>query len=138
MSTLKSIGAVVAGFAAVAGLSTLTDFLLETVGIFPSTSEGGQLVTWMLLLALAYRMIFTVFGGYVTAYLAPRNPMRHVWVLAVIGQIGGVAGVVVGWNLSAHWYPVAIAVTAIPLVWLGGRIYLMRPAVPIGEPAVIL
>jgi hypothetical protein len=54
------------------------------------------------------------------AKLAPAHSMKHVWVLAALGQMGGIAGVVAGWNLSAHWYPLAIAVTAIPTVWLGG------------------
>lgn len=116
----KSIQAVVAGFVAVVFLSTATDALLESLGIFPPISAQGLFVPWMLAFALLYRMLYTILGGYITAWLAPVNPMRHVWVLAIIGQIGGISGVIAGWNLSAHWYPIAIAVTAIPCVWLGG------------------
>ena len=117
---IKSIIAVVAGFLTVVVLSMGTDKLLESTGIFPPPSEMGLFVTWMLGLALFYRTVYTVAGGYVTAWLAPQNPMKHVWVLAIIGQIGGISGVIAGWNLSAHWYPIAIAVLAIPSVWLGG------------------
>jgi len=116
---LKSIWAVVAGFLTVVVLSTVTDKVLEATGIFPSPTEG-LFITWMLAIALLYRTIYTVLGGYVTAWLAPQNAMKHVWVLAIIGQIGGIMGVVAGWNLSQHWYPIAIAVLAIPSVWLGG------------------
>jgi len=68
----------------------------------------------MLAFALAYRILYTILGGYITATLAPQNPMKHVWILAAIGQLGGIAGVIGGWNLSAHWYPLALAVSAIP------------------------
>ena len=120
MSFLKSAGAVVAGFLTVVVLSMGTDSVMEKTGIFPPISAQGLFVTWMLALALAYRIVFTILGGYVTAWLAPQNAMKHVWTLAIIGQLGGIAGVIAGWNLSSHWYPIAIAVTAIPSVWLGG------------------
>lgn len=122
MSLLKSIGAVAAGFLVVALLSVATDFVLEKSSIFPSTSEHGLFVTWMLVLAFAYRSVYAVLGGYVTAILSPNNPSRHVMVLGILGTLGGIAGVVAGWNLSQHWYPIALAVTAYPLVWFGGWI----------------
>src|SRR5262245_36226102 len=114
MGTLKSAGAVVAGFLTVVVLSMGTDWVLETIGIFPPASDAGLYVTWMLALALTYRTVYTVLGGFVTAWLAPERPMRLVHILAVLGTIGGVAGVVAGWNLSAHWYPIALAVLAYP------------------------
>lgn len=39
MNTFKSIGAVVAGFLTVVVLSVGTDFILESLGIFPPQSE---------------------------------------------------------------------------------------------------
>lgn len=117
---IKSIWAVVAGFLTVVVLSMGTDMVLETTGIFPPPSEMGLFVTWMLALALFYRTVYTVLGGYVTAALAPQNAMKHVWVLAALGQIGGLVGVYVGWNLSSKWYPIALALLAIPSVLFGG------------------
>lgn len=119
---LKSIGAVLAGFLTVVILSTLTDAILEKLGVFPPISSAGLFVTWMLILAFAYRSAYTVLGGYVTAMLAPKNPVNHVRTLGVLGTIGGVLGVIAGWNLSAHWYPIALAVTAFPLTWWGGKL----------------
>jgi hypothetical protein len=118
---LKSVGSVVAGFLVVVILSTVTDIILEKLGIFPPATDG-LFVTWMLLLALAYRSIYTVVGGYVTAMLAPTNPKKHIMILGIVGTIMGMLGVIAGWNLSAHWYPIALAVTAFPLVWLGGKL----------------
>lgn len=47
----------------------------------------------------------------------------HVYVLAGLGQLGGIAGVIAGWDLSAHWYPIMLAVTAIPCVVFGGWLH---------------
>ena len=121
MKTLKKIGAVLAGFITVVILSTLTDAVLERLGVFPPPT-GGLFVTWMLLLAFIYRSVYTVLGGYVTAMLAPEKPASLVTILGVIGTLAGIGGVVAGWNLSAHWYPIALAITAFPLVWLGGML----------------
>jgi hypothetical protein len=81
------------------------------------------------LLALTYRIVYTVLGGYVTARLAPHAPMRHVWVLAVIGLVIGSLGAVatIPMNLGPAWYPIAIAITAVPCTWLGGALYRGRP-----------
>lgn len=119
---LKSIFAVVAGFIIVAALSTATDFVVEALGIFPPADDPDAYQNWMLFVALVYRSAYAVVGGYTTATLAPTNPMKHVKVLAILGTIGGIMGVIVGWNLSEHWYPIALAVTAYPLVWWGGKL----------------
>lgn len=119
---LKSIFAIIAGFLVVAILSTVTDSILEAVGVFPPPT-GGLFITWMLVLALAYRCVYTVLGGWVTAKLAPQNPKKHVLILATIGTIAAIVGTVVGWNLSQHWYPIALVITALPCCLLGGKLY---------------
>lgn len=121
MKALKSIGAVLAGILVNVIFSTGTDFILETLGIFPSIGNG-LFITWMLAVALTYRLIYTVAGGYVTARLAPDRPMRHVYILGIIGTVLGIVGVFVGWDLSQHWYPIALAITAFPCTWLGGKL----------------
>lgn len=119
---LKGIGAVVAGFITVVILSIGTDFVLETLGIFPPASQPELFGGWMLVVALAYRSVYAVIGGYVTARLAPNPTMRYVVILGILGLIGGIMGVIAGRNLSAHWYPVALAATAFPCVWVGGKL----------------
>ncbi|MGX5817112.1 hypothetical protein ACWKWU_02890 [Chitinophaga lutea] len=117
--TWKSIGAIVAGFATVVVLSILTDFILESAGIFPPPGNGLY-ITWMLLLALAYRTVYTVIGGYVTAALAPSRPMRHARILGIVGTIAGIAGVFASLGMSPLWYPIALALLALPSTLLGG------------------
>ncbi len=121
MKTFKSMAAVFLGFLTVFVLSVVTDKILEALGIFPPIGEG-LFITWMLALALAYRSVYTVIGGYVTAVLAPDCPMYHVKVLAWIGLAAGVAGVVFGWGLSQHWYPIALAITGPLFTLFGGKL----------------
>ncbi len=119
---LKSIGAVLAGFLTVVILSTVTDAILHSAGVYP---EGGYLSNAHSVLATVYRTIFTVLGGYVTVRLAPNKPMRHVMILAILGTLGGLLGLISTWdkNLGPVWYPIALTVLAYPSVWFGGTLY---------------
>ena len=121
----RSIVAVVAGFVAVAGLSLATDQLLHVLEVYPPW--GQPMWEFSLnLLALSYRIVYTVFGGFITARLAPRAPMRHVTILGFIGLVAGTAGAIVAItqaDLGPNWYPIALAVTAFPSVWIGGLMH---------------
>jgi len=121
--TFKSIIAILAGFITVVLLSVGTDFVLESIGIFPPQSEPLATTPLMLMFALIYRCMYTVGGGYVTAKLAPDRPMRHAVILGFVGIAAGTIGMVTAWNLSPqHWYPIALVITALPCTWLGGRL----------------
>ena len=74
------------------------------------------------LLALVYRCTYAVFGCCLAAQLAPRNPMRHALVLGVIGLLLSTAGAIaaIPMDLGPAWYPVALALTALPCAWLAG------------------
>jgi len=78
----------------------------------------------MLVLALAYRSIYAVAGGYVTAMLAPNRPMRLAIILGIIGVVVSILGAIATWGkeLSPHWYPIALIITALPCAWLGGKL----------------
>ncbi|NOT76794.1 MAG: hypothetical protein HOP08_17855 [Cyclobacteriaceae bacterium] len=120
MKTLKSIGAILAGMITIVLLSIATDYILESNDIFP-TREEGKLSTWMLALALLYRTVYGIAGGYVTAKLSPSDPMRNAFILGCIGTALSIVGIVIGWDLSDHWYPIALALTALPSVWVGAK-----------------
>jgi hypothetical protein len=125
---LRSIGAVLGGFVAVVILSTVTDEVLHLLQVYPPWTEP----MWdpkLNALALAYRILFTIIGGYLTARLAPRNPMKHVFVLGVIGTIAGIAGAITAMSLAdlgPKWYPIAVAATGFPSVWIGGLLHQRR------------
>jgi hypothetical protein len=84
--------------------------------------------TGRLLLALSYRMIYTVIGGFIAAWLAPEAPMRHAVMLGIIGLLPGAGGVMAAatMDLGPLWYPVAIALTGLPWCCLGGVLYRAR------------
>ena len=122
-NTFKSIGAVIAGFITVVILSIVTDFVFESLGVFPPQNDPLSYTWLMLMFALMYRCLYTVAGGYVTARLAPNRPMRHAIILGFVGTIAGTIGVCIAWNFSPqHWYPISIVVTALPSTWLGGKL----------------
>ncbi len=127
----RSTGAVVAGFLTVVVLSLGTDEVLHLLPVYPAWGQPMP-DPGLNVLALTYRILYTVFGGYVTARLAPHAPMRHVWVLAAIGLVMGTLGAVatIPMNLGPAWYPIAIAVTAVPCTWLGGALYRRRASEP--------
>ena len=130
MKIAKSIGAILVGVIAIVVLSVITDMILEKSGIFPPP-EQGLFVPWMLMLALIYRCIYAVAGGYITATLAPNKPMLHAIILGVIGIVASAFGAIAAWNLSAHWYPIALVITALPCTWLGGKLKTKKQATTI-------
>lgn len=120
----RSSGAVGAGFVVTAALSLGTDAVMHGTGAFPGWGQpmSDGLFVW----ATAYRVVFTILGGYVTARLAPRRPMAHVVWLGVIGTVVATAGVAATWNagpaFGPRWYPVLLVLTALPCVCAGGRL----------------
>jgi len=127
-NTLKSIGAVLAGFVAVFVLSLGTDVVLHAIGVFPPWDQ--RMSDALFLLATVYRTIYCIAGSYIAARLAPDRPMGHALALGILGLVVSTAGAVLTWNkgpaFGPHWYPVALIVTAIPCAWLGGRLRVMQ------------
>jgi len=121
----RSIGAVLAGIVAGIVLSLGTDVVLRAAGIFPPLGLPPMSDS-LFLLATVYRIIYGVVGSYIIARLAPDRPMGHALVGGGVGLVASVVGAVATWNhvpsLGAHWYPLALVVTAIPCAWLGGKL----------------
>lgn len=118
---LRYTGAFVAGFATVAILSMATDAVLHAANIYPNDGTAGSDAN--LVFALAYRTVFTVLGGYITARLAPANGFRLSVILGIVGTIAATAGAIAMWNIGHHWYPVALAALALPSTALGGWLF---------------
>ena len=120
----QSVWALVAGFLFVVILSLVTDALFHKLGVFPPLGEYTP--DKPLLLATAYRVIFGIFGSYITARVAPHSPMRHALIGGCIGIVLAALGAAATWNrnLGPHWYPVALIVLALPQSWLGARLFL--------------
>src|SRR5258708_12119449 len=78
----RSIGALLIGIFAGAILSFGTDELLHIAGIFPAL--GQPMNDALLLLAMAYRTVYSVVGSYIVARLAPDRPMQHALASGVV------------------------------------------------------
>jgi len=121
---LRSVGAVLAGLVAVAVLSIVGDQVFHSLGVYPPWGEP-MLDTGHNLIAISYRIVFTVLGGYIAARLAPSSPMGHALALGVIGTILGALGAIGAWEMemSPPWFLIAIVVTALPCAWLGAKLH---------------
>jgi hypothetical protein len=120
----QSVAAVFLGFITVVVLSLGTDQLLHVLRVYPPWGQPMPQPS-LNLLALSYRIGYTILGAYLTARFVPHSPMRHVWIYGSIGLVIGAAGAVatIPMNLGPAWYPIAIALTALPCAWLGGVLY---------------
>lgn len=122
----KSIWAVVAGVLFIIAVTTLVDVVLHAVGVYPPMNQ--RLSDNLAVLATAYRIVISIGGAWLTARLAPGKPMKHALILGVVGTVLGLVGVVATWNagLGPRWYPILLAVLAIPQCWLGGKLFVMQ------------
>ncbi|HEY0741943.1 MAG TPA: hypothetical protein VGD40_10785 [Chryseosolibacter sp.] len=123
MNTLKSIGAVLAGLIFIGVTHTAVDATLEAIGILPTghLNVGAGLI----LVVILYRAIFSFIGCYLTAKLAPKNPMLHSLILGGVGTVLSAVGAIVtiDMNIAPAWYGWSLVVIALPIAWLAGRVY---------------
>lgn len=124
LRVLRSTGAVFAGLLATVLLSVATDAALQAIGLLPR--EGSRMTAALFALALAYRIAYGAIGGYVAAWLAPRQPLLHGLVLGCIGLVLSLLGLVATWGKEAEygpmWYPLLLVLIAVPSTWLGARL----------------
>ncbi|HUL33799.1 MAG TPA: hypothetical protein VL128_07945 [Candidatus Eisenbacteria bacterium] len=124
----RSVWSLLAGFLFVVFASLATDALFHALHVFPNLGE--YTASKPLILATAYRFLYGVMGSYLTARLAPFRPMLHAMIGGFIGVAIGTVGAIATWNknFGPHWYPIALIVLALPQAWLGGWLFLRRPA----------
>ena len=122
----RSIWAIVAGVVFIIAVTTLVDLVLHATGFYPPMDK--PINDAQALIATCYRVVISIAGAWLTARLAPANPMKHALILGVVGVVLGLAGVVATWNLGLgpRWYAIALVVLAIPQCWVGGKIVEMQ------------
>lgn len=118
--TVKSIGAVVAGFALLVILSMTTDAILEKTGVM-KTEPFIENPVWLIGVIVLYRTVFNTLGCYLTARLAPNKPMKHAIVLGTIGVVLTIVGLIAMWDVPPRWYPISLIILTLPAAWLGGK-----------------
>jgi hypothetical protein len=123
--TLKSIGAIVAGFVLVVILSLITDSILQKAGIM-KTDPFVHNPVWLILMIVVYRTVYNTLGCYVAARLAPHKPMKHALILGTIGMVLTIVGLIAMWDVPPRWYPISLIILAMPAAWLGGRMAMKK------------
>jgi len=121
-STKRSAVAVVAGILFIVVVTTLVDILLHALGVFPPMSV--PIDDRLAVLATSYRIVISIAGAYLTARMAPTQPLKHALILGAVGTVLGLVGVMATWGkgLGPTWYPIALAVLAVPQCWVGGKL----------------
>src|SRR5258705_12414434 len=103
---LGRIGAVLAGLVVVFILDLGIDSILHATGVYPPWFQPMSTSFW--LLAIGYRTIDGITGGYIAARLAPDRPVTHALVLGLIGfglsTAGGVGTLNKGLEFRPKWY----------------------------------
>jgi peptidoglycan/LPS O-acetylase OafA/YrhL len=121
---LRRIGAVLAGLLVVGILDNTIDLILHQTGVYPPWFQPMRTSLW--LLAIGYRTVDGIIGGYVVARLAPDRPIAHALVLGIIGILLSTVGVVATWSkgpeFGPKWYPLTLVVIALPCSLIGGLI----------------
>jgi len=116
---------VIAGLAANVLLAMAADQVAYAAALFPQPPEVTY-ETLPYVIATTYRAAFGVAGAWLTARLAPSDPMRHALVLGGIGLLLSGAGLIASFtmDLGPVWYPLALLIVTLPCAWLGGRLAL--------------
>lgn len=118
----RSILAVVVGYLLIGFLSFGADALMHAARpeVYGAGGRLDHLPT--LLVTIAYVAVIAIVGCYVTARLAPRNPMKHALVLGALGVVTQVAMWSVAWNTVPAWFHIVSLALVMPYAWIGGRI----------------
>ena len=122
----RSVLALLAGFLVAVVLSLVTDLVLHQVGFYPPLGEPST--SSQMAVATLYRAIYGILSAWVTARLAPYNPMGHALIRGAIGTVIALVGAIGTWNLNLgpHWYSIALVVLSLPEAWIGGKIREMQ------------
>ncbi len=123
---LRSILAVIAG--SITWMVTALGMDLIMMSLFPQLyGEGGKVVSVPLLLFSGfYSLLFSVLGGYVTALIARRSELAHVFILGVLQLVMGIVATIKMWDTAPVWYHVIFLTLLIPANLLGGQLRLMQ------------
>jgi len=119
---MRSIWSVVAGFLFIMVLSLGTDAIMYAMWPKVFNANGGTSNVVILCLTIVYVGVFAIVGSYITARLAPSQPMKHALILGVTGLAFTVAATTRMWNVHPAWYNILNLLLVMPYAWFGGRL----------------
>jgi hypothetical protein len=126
----RSVLAILAGIIIGIALTLGTDEVLHLTGVFPPWGQSMVGYDMALLIATIYRTVYGILASYIVARLAPARPMGHALIGGAIGLAVSILGAAGSWNkgpaFGPHWYPLALAVLALPTAWVGGKLRVLQ------------
>jgi hypothetical protein len=128
---IRSTLAVLAGL----GVIIVTSFGIEAAAnpvlmrMFPNAlpneaAMSHSLPAW--LFTMTYTFLCVIAGGYVTAWLAARLPVRHAIALGVLQSALTIPAMIAYADKAPLWGWISSMIAVIPAAWLGGLIYARR------------
>ena len=103
-------------------LASAIDHVFHVTGVYPPYGQP-YFDTGLYLLALGYRFIITIGAAYVTAMIAKEQSQKALLISGILGTILWLVGTIAMREMGPLWYGIVGAVTTIPLVLLGGKLY---------------
>ena len=121
----RSVWAVVAGMLVVIVPSLVTDTGFHATGVYPPWFQPMTGALWVL--ATAYRVVYSVLGGYVAARLAPGRPTLHAMIFGAVGVLLSAIGAAANWNggpeYGPKWFSLGLIAIALPCSWAGAALW---------------
>ncbi len=131
--------------AILAGIATLTavSFGIEAVAdpvlmkLFSAALPNRQAFSHNLpasLFTLAYGTLSVAAGGYVTAWLSRRSPVRNAVIMGAVQTALTVLAMMAMRDQAPIWDWLASIAMSLPAAWLGGWLYARRPRRDLAVP----
>jgi hypothetical protein len=120
---IRSVAAVFVGYLV---------FALSAFAFFQATGQEPHQVGTMSVMvgSAAFGMAFALLGGYLAAWLAGRQPMKHGIAVAVVLAVGALASLLSTVGKGAVWSQAAALVLMAPSAAFGGWLRAKQLGVP--------
>ncbi|MDA8017284.1 MAG: hypothetical protein MPN21_07525 [Thermoanaerobaculia bacterium] len=119
-SILRSIGAVVAGFATWTVLWLSSNAAARAIVPDAFDDQGLTSSTGILLFLLVASVVYSIVAGWVTAAVAGRAEVPHTVALGVVQTAIGIAVQLAYWDVMPLWYHLPFLALLLPGNVLGG------------------
>ncbi len=127
---LRSAAAVIGGFVVTAVLIMITDAVMQMLlpSLFPVPPAGQpyQVTMGGVVLNFTYAFLYAIVGGFVMAWIARRNIMKHLYWLLGLMVVFGVISAVMYAGVLPVWYEPLVVVLGVAGFYLGAWLYLRQ------------
>lgn len=123
---LRSIIAIVCGSMVIAALSLSADAVLMGVSPESFSASGRSENSSLLMLTLVYSAIFSVLGGYVAAWVAKRQELKHALALGLWQLVLSTLSAIQFSETAPLWWHAIFLLLIVPAIWCGGYLRLLQ------------